>query len=211
MRRNASFVAVAVMTLALGIGVNAAVFSVVEAVLLRPLPYAQPESLAAVWNRWDGSPTAALSNPEYMDYAERSRSLQIAASAPASVNLAGAGGDPERVQAALITANTFDVLGAPPQLGRAFRLEEEASGAPAVAMLSDDFWRRRFQAQPSLIGTSVIVNGVPTEIVGVSRPGPLSRSRLVRQRPPTFCCRSRSIVRRRGIVAAATTFRRSRG
>jgi putative ABC transport system permease protein len=169
MRRNASFVAVAVMTLALGIGANAAVFSVVDAVLLRPLPYAQPESLVAVWNRWDGSPAAALSNPEYMDYAERSRSTQIAASAPASANLGGAGGDPERVQAAFITANTFDVLGAPPQLGRAFRPEEEASGTPAVAMLSDDFWRRRFQAHPSIIGTSVVVNGVPTEIVGVSR------------------------------------------
>ena len=78
MRRNAGFVAVAVLTLALGIGANAAVFSVVDTVLLQPLPYADPERLVAVWNRWDGSPAAALSNPEYLDYAEASRSLTMA-------------------------------------------------------------------------------------------------------------------------------------
>ncbi len=171
MRRNAAFVAVAILTLALGIGANTTVFSVVDAVLLRPLPYADPDRLAAVWNRWDGSPTAALSDPEYLDYAEQSRSMTIAANAATNVNVGGKGGDPERVVAALMTANGYDVLGVPPQLGRAFRVEEEAEGAAPVAILADRFWRRRFDANPAIVGTLIPINGVPTEIVGVSRPG----------------------------------------
>jgi putative ABC transport system permease protein len=171
MRRNPAFVAVAVLTLALGIGANAAVFSVVDAVLLRPLPYADPDRLVAVWNRWDGSAAATLSDPEYLDYAEKSRTMTIAASAATNVNVGGPGGDPERVPAALVTANAFDVLGTPPRLGRAFGSEEEIDGAPAVAILTDGFWRRRFHANPAVVGSLVSINGVPTQIVGVSRAG----------------------------------------
>jgi putative ABC transport system permease protein len=171
MRRDRSFVVVAILTLALGIGANAAVFSVVHAVLLRPLPYLDPDSLVAVWNRWDGSPTAALSDPEYLDYAERSRTMRIAAGAPVAVNFGAASGDPERVQAAVVTANAFAVLGTPPHLGRGFSVEEEAPGAPGVAVLSDAFWRRRFQADPAIVGATVTVNDEPTQIVGVARPG----------------------------------------
>ncbi len=171
MRRSAAFVTVAIFTLALGIGANTAVFSVVDAVLLQPLPYANPRSLVAVWNRWDGSPAAGLSNPEYLDYAEQSRSMTIAASAATNVNVGGRGGDPERVVAALVTANAYDVLGVAPQLGRAFRVEEEAEGAAPAAILTDGFWRRRFHADPAVVGTLVPIDGVPTQIVGVSRPG----------------------------------------
>ena len=103
MRGNAGFVAAAVLTLALGIGANTAVFSIVDAVLLRPLPYAEPETLVAVWNRWIGSPAATLSNPEYLDYAEQSQSMTIAAGAAANVNVGAEGGDPERVPAAFVT------------------------------------------------------------------------------------------------------------
>jgi putative ABC transport system permease protein len=171
MRRNAGFAAVAVITLALGIGANTAVFGIVDAVLLRPLPYHDPDRVVAVWNRWDGSAAAALSNPEYLDYAEQSRLLKIAAVSAAGVNVGGAGGDPERVAAAHITSKVFDVIGVPVQHGRAFRIEEEADGAAPVAILSDRYWRRRFHADPSIVGSTIPVDGVATEIVGVAAAG----------------------------------------
>jgi len=170
-RRSAAFVAVAILTLALGIGANAAVFSVVHAVWLRPLPYYDPDRLVAVWNRWDGSATATLSDPEYLDYADRSRSMTIAASASAAVNIGAHGGDPERVAAAFVTANTFDVLGAPPALGRSFRLEEEMNSGSPVAILSDGLWRRHFGADPGVVGRTIAINGVSTEVIGVSHAG----------------------------------------
>ena len=98
MRKNAGFAAVAIITLALGIGANTAVFSIVDAVLLQPLPYSRSGPLVAVWNRWDGSATASLSNPEYLDYAEQSGLLEIAAMAPAGVNTGGAGAIPRGLQ-----------------------------------------------------------------------------------------------------------------
>jgi putative ABC transport system permease protein len=171
MRGNAAFVAAAILTLALGIGANTAVFSIVEAVLLRPLPYAEPETLVAVWNRWTGSPVAALSNPEYLDYAEQSQSMTIAASAAANVNVGAEGGDPERVPAAFVTSNAYDVLGVAPRLGRSFRADEDVDGAPRVAILSDGFWRRRFAANPGVVGSMISVDGRPTQVVGVLRAG----------------------------------------
>ncbi len=171
MRGNAGFVAAAVLTLALGIGANTAVFSIVDAVLLRPLPYAEPETLVAVWNRWTGSPAAALSNPEYLDYAEQSQSMTIAAGAAANVNVGATGGDPERVPAAFVTSNAYEVLGVAPRLGRSFRAEEEVEGAPRVAILSDGFWRRRFAADSGIIGRMISVDGRPTQVVGVLRAG----------------------------------------
>jgi putative ABC transport system permease protein len=169
MRGNAAFVAAAILTLALGIGANTAVFSIVDAVLLRPLPYAEPETLVAVWNRWTGSPVAALFNPEYLDYAEQSQSMTIAAGAAANVNVGAEGGDPERVPAAFVTSNAYDVLGVAPRLGRSFRADEEVDGAPRVAILSDGFWRRRFAANPGVVGNMISVDGRPTQVVGVLR------------------------------------------
>ena len=103
MRRNPGFVAVAVITLALGIGTNTAMFSVVHAVLLRPLPYADPDRLVALYNNMDGNPGLALSDPEYLDYSERSRTLDLAAVSTDSVNLTGDAADSERVLAAGVT------------------------------------------------------------------------------------------------------------
>jgi putative ABC transport system permease protein len=166
MARHRAFTAAALSTLALGIGANTAVFSLVWAVLLKPLPYAAPERLVAVWNRWDGSPRASLSAPEYLDYAERAGSLAIAAQASASVNLGGIG-TPERVQAVAVTANLLEVLGTAPMLGRNFRADEERAGNGRVALLSDALWRRRFGADPAAVGRTVSVDGEPFEVVGV--------------------------------------------
>ena len=116
MRRDPGFVVVAILTLALGTGVNTAIFSIVHAVLLKPLPYGESERLVSVMNRWDGQPQAGLSNPEYLDYAEQSRSLDIAAMAPAAATITGGMGEPERVVAAVATPNVFPVLGKQPAI-----------------------------------------------------------------------------------------------
>jgi putative ABC transport system permease protein len=166
MAKHRTFTATALLTLGLGIGANTAVFSLVWAVLLKPLPYAAPQGLVAVWNRWDGSPRAPLSVPEYLDYAERTRSLAVAAQAAAAVNVGGIGA-PERVQAVAITSNLLDVLGTVPALGRGFRADEERAGSGRVALVSDAWWRRRLAADPGIVGRTVSVNGEPFEVVGV--------------------------------------------
>ncbi len=170
MNRNPGFTAVAVVTLALGIGANTAVFSLVHTVLLRPLPYHDPDRLVAVWNRWNGLAAASLSNPEYLDYSERSKTMAIAASAGSEVNVGGATGDPERVFAASVTANTFEVLGITPALGRGFRAGEDVAGHDGVAVLSNALWRRRFASDPLIIGRRVAIDGATVEVVGVMQP-----------------------------------------
>jgi putative ABC transport system permease protein len=167
MRRNPGFVAVSVLTLALGIGTNTAMFSVVYAVLLRPLPYADPDRLVALYNHMDGNAALALSDPEYLDYSERTRTLALAAAATASVNLTGDAVDSERVVAAGVTATLFDVLGVAPALGRGFRAEEAATGGPRVVVLTERLWRRRYAADPSIVGKTIVVDGDRHEIVGV--------------------------------------------
>jgi putative ABC transport system permease protein len=167
MRRQPAFVTVAALTLALGIGANTAIFSLVHAVLLRPLPYPDAGRLVSVWNRWSAVPEAGLSDPEYLDYAERSRSLAIAAVATMPMNVAGGTGDAERLGGALVTANTFEVLGVQPALGRGFRPEEDARGGPAVAIISDRLWRRRFAADPAIVGRAIAIDGTMCEVIGV--------------------------------------------
>ena len=169
MRRNPGFVIVAVVTLALGTGVNTAIFSIVHAVLLQPLPYGEPERLVGVMNRWDGSPQAGLSDPEYLDYAENSRALDIAAMSPGFVTISGGAGEPQRVESVVVTANTFDVLGRQPVLGRAFTLDEERADR-AVVILADTVWRDRFGRDPGIVGRSVNIQGRPSTVVGVLSP-----------------------------------------
>ena len=166
MRTHRAWTAAALVTLALGIGANTAVFGLVWAVLLKPLPYHEPERLVAVWNRWKGTPSAALSDPEFLDYQERTRSMQIAALAAGPMNLGGAG-EPERLTTAFVTTNLLEVLGVAPRLGRGFRIDEERDGNGRVVVLTDGLWRRRFAADPGVVGRSVSVDGEPFEVVGV--------------------------------------------
>lgn len=169
MRRDPGFVIVAILTLALGTGVNTAIFSIVHAVMLQPLPYADPDRLVTVMNRWDGSPRAGLSDPEYLDYSERSQSLDIAAMSPGSVTITGGAGEPQRVGSADVSVNTFDVLGRGPALGRGFTADE-ARGATAAVILSDGIWRERFGGAPTIVGQTINVQGRPRTVVGVLPP-----------------------------------------
>lgn len=169
MRRSPGFVSVAVLTLALGTGVNTAIFSIVHAVLLQPLPYAAPERLVTVMNRWDGSPRAALSSPEYLDYAERATSLEIAAMTAGFVTLTGGAGEPQRVRSVSVTTNAFSVLGRQPALGRSFTAEEGREGSTAV-ILSDTLWRERFGGDPRIVGSAITVQGTARTVVGILPP-----------------------------------------
>jgi putative ABC transport system permease protein len=152
LRQRPGFTLVAVLTLALGIGANTAIFSVVNGVLLRPLPYERPDRLAMIWGHRNQEPLAQLSVPEYWDLRERTHSFAgVAAFAEGNINLTGTG-TPERLRAGYFTANTTAVLGVAPAIGRGFTAEEDLPGGPSVVLLGDGLWRRRFGADPKVIG-----------------------------------------------------------
>ena len=170
MRRNPGYVSVAVLTLALGTGVNTTIFSIVHAVLLQPLPYDQPQRLVSVMNRWDGQSRAGLSDPEYLDYFERSQLIDIVALSPSSASIVGGTGDPARVPAVFATANLFTVLGRQPAHGRGFVPDDGRRGSTSV-VISDRLWRSRFGGDPAAVGQSLNVNGVARTVIGILPPG----------------------------------------
>ena len=171
LRMHPGFTAAVVLTLALGIGANTAMFSVLNAVLFRRAPAAQPDRL--VWVTATHGPSRrprGLSFPDYFDVRARSRQLGgVLAYTHAWLSLGG--GVPERIRGDIITANYFPVLGVAPTLGRAFNADEEKPGGPRVAMLSDGFWRRRFGADPTILGHPVVINGLPFTVVGIAPRG----------------------------------------
>ena len=176
LRRQRSFSMFVILTLAIGIGANSAVFSVVNGVLLKPLPFEGSDRLVAIWGRFDPEsgfdfPQFVLSNPEYMDYRDHSRALsEMAAFATRSITIGTSGGDPERVPSAAVTSSFFPLLRIQPALGRAFTAEEDRPSGAAVAVVSHGFWQTRFGADPSVIGRVVAMNGVPTQVIGVMPP-----------------------------------------
>src|ERR687884_1445023 len=160
--KRPGFTAVVVLTLALGIGANTAIFSVVNAVLLKPLPYRNAERL--VWvagNIRGGTDRASVSPPDYVDYrAQNTVFEEFAASnsVPLPVNLTGAG-EPERLTGSFVTANYFRAFGVQPALGRVFGADEEHAGPAPVAVLSDGLWKRRFGGDPSVVGKTLTLDG----------------------------------------------------
>ena len=169
--RHPGFTAVAVITLALGIGANAAIFSVVNAVLLRPLPWADPGGAVMIWSKWTAFDKTWVATGEVVDYRRRARTLrEVAAWGEGQVNLTGSG-DPERVAAASVTANTFSVLGVSPAIGRVFSSTEDLPKGPNVVVLGHALWSRRFSADPSIVGRSIQIDGRPYEVVGIMAAG----------------------------------------
>lgn len=161
------FTIAAVLTLALGIGAVSTMFTVVKSVLLAPLPYEQPERRVAIWSRWVGFERTWLSEYEVLDYRRLSKTLDdVAAWGTGQVNLTG-DGDPVRVGAGTVTANTFAVLGANPMLGRAFTTDEDRPGQTTVAVLGYGLWQLRYGGDPNVVGRTIQVDGVPRTIVGV--------------------------------------------
>ncbi len=172
LRQQPGFTLVAVLTLAIGIGANSAIFSLINGVLLNPLAY--PESdrlvLAILEAPGLGFPEVPMSEATYLLCKEEHGGFEdLMLYSDTSANLTGEEG-PERVQSALVTANFFEVLGISPTLGRGFSEGEDGPGAAPVGVLSDGLWRRRYGADPGILGRTILVDGVAVEVVGVMEP-----------------------------------------
>jgi putative ABC transport system permease protein len=169
--RAPGFTAIAALTLALGIGANTAIFSLVKAVVLRPLPYSGAERLVMVWNRQqDRGETTWLSGPETRDYQAQTTTFeQFAAYTTSATNLTG-GMEPERVFAGVVTPNIFDALGVRALVGRAFSHTDSAAAIANDVVLGHGLWTRRFGARRDIIGQTIQVNGSARTVVGVMGP-----------------------------------------
>ena len=166
--KNPAFTAIAVVALALGIGANTAIFSVVNAVLLRPLPFKHPEQLVMAWENAAhlGFPKDTPSPANFLDWQKQAQSFSgMAAMAERAFNLTGIG-EPERLEGRRISANLFDLLGVPALLGRSFVAEDDQPGSHVV-LLSYSLWQRRFGSDPGVIGRALALNGESYTVVGV--------------------------------------------
>jgi predicted permease len=162
------FTAVIVATLALGIGANAAIFSVVNGVLIRPLPFEDPDRIAYFRHE---DPYWSVSEPEFMDYRRDVNAFsRLAAYSGTDANLTGDAGEPERIAVARISDGFFEVLGVRPLIGRTFTPDEEKRGGPPVVMISHGLWQRRFGADSGIAGKKIVINGTPRTVVGVMPP-----------------------------------------
>ena len=169
--KNAGLTLTAVITLALGIGANTAIFSVLSAVLLHPLPYPQPAQLVKVWGRFTGiglpKDEMWFSAPEYRDLNDLNRSFsEIACAGTNSFNM-GVKGTPEQLAGANATPSLFRALGVNAQIGRTFTDDEGQPGHDSEVLLSDGLWRRGFAADPGVVGRTLQINGQPMTVVGV--------------------------------------------
>src|SRR5512143_1212501 len=166
MTRNPGFTLVALVTIALGIGANTAIFSVVNTVLLRPLPYQDSNSLVVLWEKQEQIDQESPSVPDFVDWRDRNQSFeQMAVARRDNVNLTEAG-EPERLLARQISANFFSTLGVRPQIGRPFTSEEEQARVPVV-LVSDSLWKRRFGSDPALLGKQVTLYDTNFSVLGI--------------------------------------------
>jgi putative ABC transport system permease protein len=168
--KNPAFTVITVITLALGIGANTAIFSVVNTLLMRPLPYSNPDQLVMVWEnlRKDNNPHNAVAPANFVDWKEQNKSFQQMAAFTAPVNYNFTGGDmPERVVGARVSAGFFQMLGVQPVQGRLFNDEEDQPGSNQVIIISHGLWQRRFGSDPTLIGKQFILSERTFTLVGI--------------------------------------------
>ncbi|HEU4509141.1 MAG TPA: ABC transporter permease [Pyrinomonadaceae bacterium] len=172
--KRSGFTAVALVALALGIGANTAIFSLVNAVVLQPLPYQDPDRLVWAWGSLRNIGNRASVSPvDYLDYRNQNKTFEVfAASGTMSgfVNMSGTG-EPERLSVSAVTGNYFDVFGVRPALGRGFSLENEKTAQNQVAVISDELWQRRFARDPGIINKTIILDGKPYQVIGVMAAG----------------------------------------
>jgi len=167
MRATPGFTLVAALTLALGIGANSAIFALADATFLRPLPFlTPPDRLVMLWERYPNGYLSQVTPPDYRDWADQNRTFDaMAAFTPDNAVLTGADGLPEQVRSQSVTAEYFDILGVTPTAGRTFLPSDAA--APSTVILSEGFWRRRFGADPAIVGRSLVVNEQPRTVIGI--------------------------------------------
>ena len=168
--RSPGFTIAALVTLALGIGANTAIFSIVNTVLLRPLPFAEPDRLVVLGDRLDDGTASNMGFTTFLDYQERNQTFESMALMRSWSPTLVADGEAERLPAVRVSWNFLSMLGARPALGRDFRQEEDRPGQWRVVILSDDLWRRRFAGDPKVIGRSIRMNDVTFQVVGVMPP-----------------------------------------
>jgi putative ABC transport system permease protein len=173
LRKSPSYAAVTILTLALGIGANSAIFSVVNGVLLKPLPYPHPEQLLFITSQFPalGFDQFWVSAPEFVEFRERQRSFDdVGAYRAGAVNL-GTSDQPRRVNSAIATSELMPVLGVQPMRGRQFTRADTLPGAEDVAVLSAEIWQSAFGRDESVVGRVIPIDGVPTRVVGIMPPG----------------------------------------
>src|SRR5688572_27887174 len=169
LRKSPGYALVTILTLALGIGANTAIFSVVNGVILKPLPYPKPEQLVFISSQFPtlGFDQFWVSVPEYIEFRDRNQSFQgVGGYRAGAVNL-GTQDQPRRVNSALVTPELLPVLGVQALRGRLFTKEDSLPGAEDVAILSSEVWRTAFSGDESVIGRIIPVDGIPTRIVGI--------------------------------------------
>lgn len=168
LRRGRGVTGLAVLAFALGIGVTTAVFSLFYGVLLKPLPYPDPDALVIVYDTQPACTTCPASYPKYLDWTTRNAVFDALGGSATGIRVVTGGGDPERVSAVRATASLVnDVFRVPPALGRWFSEDEDEAGGPKVVVLSHGFWERRFGGAANVVGQTMILDGEPHEIVGV--------------------------------------------
>ncbi len=177
--KTPSFTILAIATLALGAGVNTAMFSVIEAVMLRPLPYPHPEQLVRFAETTPGADHVSFSLADLPDYLHNTTLSGIVHIGDDSVNLTG-NGAPERVPVTRTSGNFFDVLEVHPRFGRGYSPSDDRLGAPHVVVLGDEFWRSHFGADPNIVGKSIRLDGEPYQVTGVMPPGFVSPEQYTR-------------------------------
>ena len=221
LRRAPAFAAAAIVTLGLGIGANTAIFSVVNGVVLRPLPYGDPDGLmwmSMAFRGQDGQVREFVaSEPEYIELREAvSVTEDVAGFWTGRVNLGGVD-DPQRVTAAVVTANLLNILRVAPALGRGFVPGEDRPGADKVIMLADGLWRRSFGGDPDVVGRSVLVRGLPATVIGVLPPsfsfpgGEVELLRLTVIDPQNLAGRSSHYISMIGRLSDGATIESARG
>ena len=170
-RRRPGLAAIALLTLALGIGVNTAMFSIVNGVLVRALPFRHAERLALIWGKTPSAPQTIVSYQEFQEFRRDNRTFdEMALWLTQSVNLTG-NGEPQRITGSFVTGTFFDVVGLTAERGRLFtQAESEPASVKMVAVITHQFWQQRFNGDPSALGSTVTLNGLPLTIVGIAAP-----------------------------------------
>ncbi|MGB6876237.1 MAG: ABC transporter permease [Candidatus Acidiferrales bacterium] len=165
--KSPGFLAIAILTLALGIGANTALFSVVNGVLLNPLPYPQPERLFTIYSRTSAFGESSISYPNFLDWQRDNNSFSaLGAYRSDSFNMTGAG-EPERLRTEMVSADFFLILGVQPVIGRLFTAQDDHAGAAPVVLLSEGLWRRRFGGSAQILSQSLSLNGTSYTVIGV--------------------------------------------
>src|ERR1043166_5482198 len=217
--KRPGFTAIAVITLALGIGANTAIFSVVNAVLLRPLPYAESERLIRQWGGRDNTQEhTVVSYPDFVDWQAQSKTLEYVAAYSSSATLLREGdADPELIVGASASADLFPLLNVTPVMGRAFTRDDDQANAPPTIVLGYSLWQRRFNSDPNIVGKQIRIGSTSAGVLGVLPegfrfPARAEKTEFLRPLAPTLGERTqrrssyslRAIARLRpGVTAAA--------